>query len=148
MRLRDEMPELHGGTDWLNSKPITKKDLLNSDPTFIHFWSISCDLCKKAMPNLNRIRDTYSDQIKVISIHHPRSEMDKDRREIRRTASDHGLTEPIIIDNQERLSKAFRLHYVPSYFLFDHSGILRFVQRGNSNTSLLEKRIKRIITNP
>ena len=55
MKLRDEMPELEGATKWLNSNEIKKSDLIGDKPTLVHFWSVSCGLCKEAMPNVNRL---------------------------------------------------------------------------------------------
>ncbi|GAA0446909.1 MAG: TlpA family protein disulfide reductase [Bacillota bacterium] len=145
MRLRDEMPELNGATNWLNSDSITKEDLIGSKPTFIHFWSVSCHLCKKAIPRINQLRDTYQGNLQVISVHIPRSISDKNMKKIKLVVANYGMHEPIIVDNNDEITDAFGLNYVPSFYLFDKSGILRFVQKGKSNTNMLEQRIQRLV---
>lgn len=35
---------------------------MGEKPTLIHFWSVSCHLCKEAMPEVNKLRDEYVDR--------------------------------------------------------------------------------------
>ena len=77
MKLRQPMPELTGAKEWLNGE-VTKEDLIGDKPTLIHFWSVSCHLCKEAMPQVNQFRDEYKDQLNVVAVHMPRSEDDLD----------------------------------------------------------------------
>lgn len=51
MKLRQPMPELTGEKAWLNGE-VTREQLIGEKPTLIHFWSISCHLCKEAMPQV------------------------------------------------------------------------------------------------
>ena len=64
-------------TEWLNGE-VTKDQLIGEKPTLIHFWSISCHLCKEAMPQVNEFRDQYKDKLNVVAVHMPRSENDLD----------------------------------------------------------------------
>ena len=83
MRLREPMPELTGATEWLNGE-VTKEQLVGEKPTLIHFWSISCHLCKEAMPQVNEFRDNYQGKLNVIAVHMPR-----DRKSTRLNSSHH-----------------------------------------------------------
>jgi hypothetical protein len=40
-------------------------------------------------------------------------------------AAEMGLTEPCAVDNRQAIKQAFRTTYVPAYFLFDRTGLLR-----------------------
>ncbi|GAB3068318.1 TlpA family protein disulfide reductase [Virgibacillus ainsalahensis] len=145
MRLKTQMPELDGATNWLNGKGIMRNDLIGNKPTLIHFWSISCDLCKKAMPKLNKLRDENRDRLNVIAVHMPRSEKDKELDEISSLATKIGILEPIFVDNENRLSSVFKNRYVPAYYLFDRDGELRYMQDGSGRTQLLQKRVVRML---
>lgn len=146
MKLRDQMPELDGGTDWLNSKALEKKDIIGRKPTLIHFWSVSCDSCKRDMPKVNTFRDAYSDKLNIIAVHMPRCENDLNLDQIRSVAKEQRISQPIIVDNEHKLTDAFRTKYVPAYFLFDHEGRLRHFQGGNGGgINLLKKRINRVL---
>ncbi|GMB08333.1 thiol-disulfide isomerase/thioredoxin [Thermolongibacillus altinsuensis] len=143
MKLRDEMPELIGATEWINGE-VTKEQLLGK-PTLIHFWSVSCYLCKEAMPELNELRDEYDDELNVVAVHMPRSENDLDLDVIRQMALAHDIIQPIFVDNEHKLTDAFENKYVPAYYLFDAEGKLRHFQAGGSGMTMLRKRIERVL---
>lgn len=148
MRLRDPMPELEGATEWFNSHGVKRKDLIGRNkPALIHFWSISCDLCKDSMPQINELRDHLKNDLHVIAVHMPRSKKDMDLDEIRKAANKHNIAQPIFIDNSHHLTNAFRVKYVPAYYVFDADGKLRHSQSGGGGMTMLRKRLSRIIDN-
>ncbi|MFE8703720.1 TlpA family protein disulfide reductase [Cytobacillus sp. FJAT-54145] len=144
MKLRESMPELNGATEWLNGK-VTKNQLLGEQPTLIHFWSVSCYLCKEAMPQVNQFRDEYKEKLHVVAVHMPRTEEDLNLELIKRTADDHGITQPIFVDGERKLTEAFENQYVPAYYVFDRLGKLRHFQAGGSGMKMLEKRVNRVL---
>ncbi|UTE75230.1 TlpA disulfide reductase family protein [Rossellomorea sp. KS-H15a] len=144
MKLREPMPALSGATEWLNGE-VTKNDLVGDKPTLIHFWSISCHLCKEAMPQVNEFRDRYSDKLNVMAVHMPRSEEDLNLDEIKKVAAEHDITHPIFVDSEHKLTDAFENQYVPAYYVFDKDGNLRHFQAGGSGMKMLEKRVNRVL---
>ncbi|MGG3914494.1 TlpA family protein disulfide reductase [Rossellomorea vietnamensis] len=144
MKLREPMPELSGATEWLNGE-VTKNDLIGDKPTLIHFWSISCHLCKEAMPQVNEFRDRYSDKLNVMAVHMPRSEEDLNLDEIKKVAAEHDITQPIFVDSEHKLTDVFENQYVPAYYVFDKDGNLRHFQAGGSGMKMLEKRVNRVL---
>ncbi|SFJ91394.1 Thiol-disulfide isomerase or thioredoxin [Halobacillus dabanensis] len=145
MRLRTPMPELPEATEWLNSEPLKKEDLIGNKPTLIHFWSVSCGLCKEAMPDVNEFRDQYGDVLNVVAVHMPRSEKDLDLTQIKEVTAEHRITQPIYVDNQHKLTDAFENQYVPSYYVFDEEGNLRHFQAGGGGMKMLQKRVNRVL---
>lgn len=145
MKLREQMPELEGATVWYNSNPIKKNDLIRNKPTLIHFWSISCGLCKEVMPKLNEFRDEYREQLNVIAIHMPRSERDLNLNDVKKVADEHNITQPIFVDSKHVLADAFVNRKVPSYYVFDVEGKLRHFQAGGGGMSMLRKRLNRVL---
>ncbi|MEK4565481.1 TlpA disulfide reductase family protein [Alkalihalobacillus sp. FSL R5-0424] len=144
LKLRSQMPALDGATEWLNGE-VTRGELVGSKPTLIHFWSISCGLCKEAMPNVNEFRDTYKDQLNVVAVHMPRSEKDLDLEEIKKVAAEHNIDQPIYVDSEHKLTDAFENEYVPSYYVFDEEGQLRHFQAGGGGMKMLTKRVNRVL---
>lgn len=144
MRLRTPMPEISGATTWLNGE-VTREQLIGNKPTLIHFWSISCGLCKDGLTNVNEFRNTYKDQLNVIAVHMPRSEKDLNLEEIKKRAEQHGISQPIFIDSEHKLTDAFENKYVPSYYVFDSEGILRHYQAGGGGMKMLTKRVNRVL---
>ena len=145
MRLRDEMPELEGATVWYNSEPIEKKDLIGHKPTLIHFWSVSCEICKQTMRNIQEFRNNYKNELHVIAVHMPRSNEDLYLEDVKNVARDYGISQPIYVDNNHRLTDRLGVNYVPAYFVFDEMGKLRHLQSGESTIRMVLKRIQRLI---
>jgi thiol-disulfide isomerase/thioredoxin len=144
MKLREHMPELIGATEWLNGS-VTKEELVGEKPTLIHFWSISCHLCKEAMPQVNQFRDQFKEKLNVVAVHMPRSENDLNIEEIKNVAAEHGITQPIFVDSEHKLTEVFENQYVPAYYVFDRNGLLRHFQAGGSGMKMLEKRVNRVL---
>ncbi|ALC80893.1 MULTISPECIES: TlpA family protein disulfide reductase [Bacillus] len=145
MKLRQPMPELTGATEWLNGH-VEKEDLVGEKPTLIHFWSVSCHLCKEAMPQVNEFRDQYKDKLNVVAVHMPRSEDDLDIEKIKQVAGDHDISQPIFVDSGHKLTDSFENEYVPAYYVFDKTGQLRHFQAGGSGMKMLEKRVNRVLS--
>ncbi|MFS0823782.1 TlpA disulfide reductase family protein [Bacillus sp. 1P02SD] len=144
MKLREQMPELEGAKAWFNGD-VSKSDLVGDKPTLIHFWSISCGLCKEAMPQVNEFRDQYKDKLNVVAVHMPRSENDLDLDEIKQVAQQHNITQPIFVDSELKLNDKFENQYVPAYYVFDKEGKLRHFQAGGSGMKMLTKRVNRVL---
>ncbi|WP_289138197.1 redoxin domain-containing protein [uncultured Brevibacillus sp.] len=144
MRLREELPDFPGITEWVNGQ-VTKADLAGS-PVLVHFWSVSCYMCKESMPSINEWRDKYAaNGLKVIGIHMPRSEKDTDIETIKQMIAEYNLTHPIAIDNDMKTVDAFQNEYVPAFYLFDENLQLRHFQAGEKGLNLVKKRLFRIL---
>lgn len=144
MKLREQMPDLDGATTWLNGSK-TKEGLIGEKPTLIHFWSISCGLCKEAMPQINEFRNAFKDVLNVIAVHMPRSEDDLDLEKIKQVAAENDIVQPIYVDNGHKLTDAFDNKYVPAYYVFDKEGKLRHFQAGGNGMKMLIKRVNRVL---
>ena len=144
MKLRELMPELLGQTAWLNGE-TTKAELVGEKPTLIHFWSVSCYMCKESMPDVNDFRDRFKDDLNVIAVHIPRSEADLDMDLIKASAKEHDIKQPIFVDSEMKLTDAFGNEHVPAYYVFDKDGQLRHFQAGGSGMKMLEKRVNRVL---
>lgn len=144
MKLREPIPELEGATTWINGQ-VTKDELMGEKPTLLHFWSVSCNLCKEAMPQVNEFRDQFAKELNVVAVHMPRSENDLDLEEIKKVAEEHGITQPIFVDSEHKLTDIMQNQYVPAYYVFDKEGKLRHYQAGDSGMKMLTKRLNRIL---
>ncbi|WP_459499466.1 TlpA disulfide reductase family protein [Bacillus sp. C1] len=144
MKLREQMPSLEGATEILNDA-VTREDLIGDKPTLIHFWSVSCYLCKEAMPEVNELRDEYDDRLNVVAVHMPRSEEDLDLAVIEKMAESHDIIQTILVDSKHAITDAFENKYVPAYYVFDKEGKLRHFQAGGSGMPMLRKRLERVL---
>ena len=144
MKLHEPMPELTGATAWLNGE-VTKSELVGEKPTLIHFWAVSCNVCKETMPEVNELRDKYKDDLNVVAVHMPLTGADNDMDKIRETAEQYGLTQPVFVDSEYKLTDAFENELAPAYYVFDREGQLRHYQAGRAGLDMVEDRIERVI---
>lgn len=142
LRLRTEMPEIKGITEWVNGE-ITNEDL-KGQPVIVHFWSISCGMCKKSLPELNKMREELP-QVKFVGIHMPRSEKDTDVDAVKETIVQYELKHPQGIDNEHSVVDAFENEFVPAFYLFDAKGQLRHRSAGEKALSMLKRPLERVL---
>ncbi|BAS27220.1 redoxin domain-containing protein [Limnochorda pilosa] len=143
MHLKSPLPSLEGATAWLNGKPET---VGGGRPVFVHFWAVSCPVCKESMPQVNGWRDTYAPRgLQVISVHMPLRETDTDLGQVRETAEGLGITQPVAVDSELAISDRFENQYTPAYYVFDGEGKLRHYQAGNRAMDLVERRLQRVV---
>ncbi len=143
MKLRALMPSFEGA-NWLNNKKAGKH-LFTEKPTFVHFWSVSCDLCKYGLDTISALAEQYADDMNVIAVHMPRTAEDMILPNVKAVVDYYKIAHPLIVDNDFLITDRFRNHYVPAYYLFDEKGQLRHYQAGGSALRMLEKRIQRVI---
>ncbi len=68
---------LSGATGWLNSKPLTAKQL-KGKVVFVGFWDYSCINCIRAIPYIRAWAEKYRDSgLVVIGVHTPEFDFEK-----------------------------------------------------------------------
>jgi hypothetical protein len=142
------MPTLDGATEWLGTTQTHAEAEAMGHPTIVHFWSVSCGLCKDNLPRIGEWRDTEKERgLRVIAIHMPRYEADTDVEAVRAAVATYKITEPCAIDNEHKLREAFKNDqgYVPAYYLFDAEGKLRGFAAGERGLDLLRATLDRVL---
>ncbi len=148
MKIGTQMPSLDGATEWFGGTEQHAIAEAQGHPTLVHFWSISCGLCKDNMPRVAEWRDKRRDEgLRVIAVHLPRNEADMDVEEVRAAISENNIMEPCAIDNERKLRDAFQNEkgVVPAYYLFDAEGKLKSFAAGESGLDLLASAIDRTL---
>lgn len=148
MRIGTEMPALDGATEWFGATQAHAEAESRDRPTLIHFWSVSCGVCKDNLPRVAEWRDERKEQgLRVIAVHMPRYESDTDIETVREAIATNKITEPCAVDNEHKLRDAFQNDqgYVPAYYLFDAQGKLRSFAAGERGLDLLKATLDRIL---
>jgi len=121
-----DLPSFEGVKDWLNRQSANLQT--KGHPTLVHFWSISSDTAKTNLSQVAELRDERRREgVRVIAVHVPQSEAEKDPRAVRNAIERFNITEPCALDNEHKLSDALLdgTEVVPAYYLFDIEGGLR-----------------------
>jgi thiol-disulfide isomerase/thioredoxin len=149
MRIGTAMPSLDGATEWFGGTQAHADAEALGHPTLIHFWSVSCAICKDNMPRIAEWRDSLKQSgLRVVAIHMPRYESDTDVEAVRQAISTYGISEVCAVDNEHKLRDAFqnKQGYVPAYYLFDGEGKLRGFAAGERGLDLLKATLDRVMT--
>lgn len=141
LRLRTALPDIGGVTEWVNQE--VSNDELTGQPVLVHFWSVSCELCKMGFKELNKLREEHP-HVEFIGIHVPRSEKDTDVDAVKETIVKYELKHPQGIDNKHAVVDAFENEYVPAFYLFDAKGQLRHRFAGAKALSMLKRPLERM----
>jgi thiol-disulfide isomerase/thioredoxin len=145
IRLREPIPPFADVPDWVNG--AIDKSELQGRPVLVHFWAISCYLCKEGLPFVNEWRDNYAEpyRLQVVGVHSPRSDKDKDPETVRGAIRQYELKHPVAIDNDLTITDSFMNEYVPAYYLFDAEGQMRFYGAGEKAIRMVEQRLHKLL---
>ena len=141
LRIGDAMPTLEGATTWLNGSQEDVQETIKGKPTLVHFWAVSCGICKDKMPQLQEMIRKYEPLgLTTVAIHMPRYEADTDLDTVNEAMASNGITEPTAVDSLHKLKDAFlnEQGWVPVYYLFDAEGKLKTRAAGEFGVSVLQ----------
>lgn len=141
MRIGDAIPSLEGATTWFNGSHDDLLEHIKGKPTLVHFWAVSCGICKDKMPQLREIISKYGSQgLQTVAVHMPRYEADTDLDTVNEAMTANNITEPTAVDSLHKLKDAFQNEqgWVPVYYLFDAEGKLKTRAAGEFGVSVLQ----------
>ena len=148
MRIGTELPSFEGATEWFNATGAAAEERAKGHPVLVHFWSVSCGVCKDNLPQVARWRDERGAQgLRVVAVHMPRYEADTDTEAVRDAVAEYNITEPCAVDNGHKLRDAFQNEqgYVPAYYLFDAEGKLRCFAAGEYGLKVIGPALDRVL---
>ena len=153
MKVTTRLPSLAGATEWLNRAAAelkkTKSLETKGHPTLVHFWSLSSETSKTNLAQVAQLRDQRKREgLRVIAIHSPQSEAEKDSRAVRAAIELLNVSEPCALDNNDRLREAFAIapEDLPAYYLFDADETLRSSTKGANGVDAIEDDLDQLVT--
>jgi thiol-disulfide isomerase/thioredoxin len=148
MRIGTQMPRLDGATEWFGGTQAHAENEAQGHPVLVHFWSVSCGVCKDNMPRVGEWRDgRAAEGLRVIAVHMPRYEADTDVEAVHDAVISNNITEPCAVDNEHKLRDVFLNEhgYVPAYYLFDAQGKLKSFAAGERGLEMLASAVDRVL---
>jgi cytochrome c biogenesis protein CcdA/thiol-disulfide isomerase/thioredoxin len=139
-------PDFVGGTNWINSAPLSLKGNLKGKVVLVDFWTFSCINCIRTMPYLRQWYASYKDKgFVIVGVHAPEFEFEKKDENVAKAAKDFQLTYPIVQDNNFAIWKAYKNEYWPAHYLIDKNGDVRYVHFGEGNYAQTENAIRSLL---
>ena len=101
----DTLTDLDG---WLNTDATSLEQLrADNELTIVQFWTFGCYNCKNTLKALSQIYADFGDRgIEIIGVHAPEFSYEADVDNIIEAAAELGVTWPIALDTDKRISTA------------------------------------------
>jgi len=109
----------------------------------INFWATWCGPCRQEMPQLVKLYDKYKAAgFVVLGV-----SVDDDTRHASDVAARMGLNFPVLLDNMKTTSKLYDLATMPTTFIVDRDGKVRYIHAGylNGYEDLYDKEIRGLL---
>lgn len=144
-------------SDWINSKPLTLKQL-HGKVILVRFWTgPSCPYCRASASSLNEFYRKYHDRgLEIVGFYHHKSPEPLSKNVVKKLTQEFGFKFPVAIDRDWRTLKQWWLDKVETdwtsvSFLIDREGIVRHIHpggqyvKGDEDYSRLDEMIQRYL---
>jgi cytochrome c biogenesis protein CcdA/thiol-disulfide isomerase/thioredoxin len=122
-----------GTGQWFNSAPLHLSDL-RGKVVLVDFWTYSCINCIRTLPYMEAYWTKYKGTpFVLIGVHTPEFTFEKDPTNVAMAIKEHGLTYPVVQDNDYGTWTAFNNEYWPAKYLIDAQGNIRYEHFGEGN---------------
>ena len=113
---------------WLQSD-FTSLEELRGKVVIVDFWTFGCINCKRTIPHLQKLYETYSDQgLEIVGVHAPEFSYEADVDNIKQALIDLGVVWPIALDTNKKNFRAWQKGraFWPRKFVLDKQGRIRW----------------------
>ncbi len=128
-----------------NGKGTLALDSLKGKVVLVDFWGTFCEPCKKSFPKLQDLYTKYgASGFKVVAISEDEAD---DKSKIPEFASTYGAKFALGWDADKTIARSYKPETMPSSFLIDKSGVVRFAHVGyhDGEEVQIEKEIKELL---
>lgn len=110
----------------------------------LNFWATWCDACRQAMPTLNELYQLYRNEgFTLFSVN-----VEEDLRKVKKELTKMQVTFPVLFDVTHEVSKKYEVDDIPSTYIIDRDGNLRYIHRGlpPGYRDLFQKQVRELMT--
>lgn len=97
-------------TNFRTSKPVYLSSFDENKPTYIKLWATWCKPCMEQMPHFQSLQEEYGDKINILAVN---ININESMRYIEEVVTKNGLTMPVLLDQEGKLSEALGLVGTP-----------------------------------
>jgi peroxiredoxin len=106
--------------------------------TVVDFWASWCEACVVAMPSLEHLYRRNRDRgVDVVGI-----SVDEDPKNALGTVMQYHTSFPVVLDPHGRIQGAYAVSKIPTTFVIDRNGLIRWVGR---DPGVLEQAVDRLL---
>jgi thiol-disulfide isomerase/thioredoxin/DNA-binding beta-propeller fold protein YncE len=120
-RRKLEAPDFPKGMEWINTKPLAKKDLKGKF-VLLDFWTYCCINCIHILPELKKLEKQFPNELVVIGVHSAKFETEKDKENILSAVLRYEIEHPVVNDHEHEIWETFGINSWPTALLIDPEG--------------------------
>lgn len=122
----------------VDGRSVTLRDYTadGGTPVVLNFWATWCPPCRVEMPYFENVNDLYAGDVAVLGLNQAES-----AAVIADYARDHGLTYPLLVDDDMKVNNLYGVLNLPTTIFIDKNGVVREVLIGTISQGVLEDRI-------
>ena len=99
---------------------------LRGQVVLVNFWATWCGPCRQEMPVLDQIHKRYESMgFAVLGLN-----VDTDAAKARKIAERLGVSFPLLLDTDQKVSKQYEVSAMPFTVLVDRDGAVRYIHEG------------------
>ncbi|KQZ38883.1 thioredoxin family protein [Duganella sp. Root1480D1] len=140
-----EAPEFSSITEWLNSAPLTMKQL-RGKVILVDFWTYDCINCINTLSHVVQWHDKYKDKgLVVIGVHTPEYAFERKTENVRTALKRFDIRYPVAQDNRYATWNAYNNRYWPAFYLVNKKGQVVYTHFGEGQYEQTEARIQQLL---
>ena len=109
-------------------------------PVVLNFWASWCAPCRIEMPNLQQASVQYNGRIAFIGIN-----QGENGQTITEFGNEFGVTYPLLVDQDSRVNRLYKVNGLPTTVFIDQNGIVREVVIGILSEAVLQSRVESLL---
>ena len=102
-----------------DGRPVNLRDF-EGTPVVVNFWATWCVPCRKETPDLVELQAEWGSSAQIVGINYYEL-----REPVVQFATDYGVTYPLLLDRDGRVTGSYSLRGLPETFFIDGAGIVR-----------------------
>ena len=132
---RGEAPSFSG--ELINNNPVVLQNY-RGKPLLLHFWASWCPVCKLEFNSISRIaNDSNDSHYQVLTV----ASWSGSATDVAEYILEENLSFPVLVDEDGSIARLYGVQGVPSSFIINSNGFIKFVEQGYTTETGLRLRL-------
>ena len=106
----------------------------------VNFWASWCAPCRVETPYFQELSEQYAGQVVIVGVNQGETAAVASQ-----FVADYQLTYPVVLDQDNRISREYAIFGLPTTLFIDETGVVRHIIPGAVNKAVLESQIQQLL---